>query len=68
LGASRGVTERNARLIGLQQLPGTTFSQDEYVVQPGDPARLKELFTQWGFRTLAAEVEGRNPSQGELSI
>lgn len=66
LQASADVVRRNQRLIRLKDdLPGD-FSPNNLVLKPADYARLQELFSRWGFRTMLKEVEAITIQQGVL--
>jgi len=65
----------NRQLIRLHGDLALPWSIEEFKVQPPDQARLRELLTQWGFRSLLAELDQSqpdhskdNPGQGELRL
>ncbi|MEI2723840.1 MAG: 5'-3' exonuclease H3TH domain-containing protein [Verrucomicrobiota bacterium] len=47
---------RNQQLVRLQDDLECPFAPAELVEQPGDPQRLAELYGEWGFRSLRAEL------------
>ena len=47
---------RNQQLVRLQDDLECPFAPAELVEQPGDPQRLAELYDEWGFRSLRAEL------------
>ena len=64
--AAQNAVERNRNLIRLKDdLPGAE-PVDRFEVQPGDYDRLRELYLQWGFRTLLQELEAQIPAQPNL--
>jgi DNA polymerase-1 len=66
LQAAEAVVRRNQRLIRLNdRLPGQV---DLERLRPGrrDTRRLRELYAQWGFRSLLKELGPETGAQGEL--
>ena len=64
--AAEGVVRRNQRLIRLnERLPGRLELEK---LRPGRPevGRLRELYAQWGFRSLLRELSPAGMAQGEL--
>ena len=60
-GALRGAAEavrRNRELVRLQDDLPCDVPSAELAGKPADNGRLRELFTQWGFRGMLAELEG----------
>lgn len=47
---------RNQSLVRLQAEVGGEFPAEALAVKPADAGRLAELFREWGFRSLLAEV------------
>jgi len=57
---------RNQSLVRLKTEVGEDFSAVSLAVQPGDAGRLAELFREWGFRSLLAEVTVGETRQPDL--
>jgi DNA polymerase-1 len=62
LHAAEAAVRRNQRLIRLQVDLPCAFSPDELAVKPADADRLRELFEQWGFRSMLAELPAAQPA------
>jgi DNA polymerase I len=48
---------RNVELVRLKDELPCDFSADDLAVRPADNARLRELFSRWGFKSLLAGME-----------
>lgn len=57
LEAAEADVRRNQKLVRLQDDLDCDFSPAALAEQPVDAGRLAELFGEWGFRTLRAELE-----------
>lgn len=57
---------RNQSLVRLKPEVGGEFSAATLAVKPGDAGRLAELFREWGFRSLLAEVMAGQARQPDL--
>jgi DNA polymerase-1 len=66
LAAAEADVRRNQSLVRLQTGVGADFSAEALVVKPGDAGRLAELFREWGFRSMLAEIEASQVRQQEL--
>lgn len=66
LRASGDIVRRNQALIRLNADLPCEFSADEFVMRPADHGRLRELYTRWGFRSLAAALTPGVEAQAEL--
>ena len=65
LEGAREIVRRNQRLIRLRdELP--SWSLEEMALRVPDTPRLRELFAQWGFKTLLAQ-SGHQPPQSPES-
>ena len=65
LEGAREIVRRNQRLIRLRdELP--SWSLEELALRVPDTPRLRELFAQWGFKTLLAQ-SGHQPPQSPES-
>jgi DNA polymerase I len=65
---SEGAVRRNQKLIRLKDdLPGD-FSPGDFILKPGDTERLRELYTRWGFKTLAASLKPCAEAQPDLLV
>jgi DNA polymerase-1 len=53
---SREAVKRNRELVRLHEV-ACGFSPEEMVVREPDTARLRELYSRWGFKTLLATLE-----------
>ncbi len=53
---------RNQRLIRLNADLPYPFSADEVELRGGDPARLRELYSRWGFKTMLKTLEAALPA------
>jgi len=56
LQASEDIVRRNQALIRLKDDLPCEFSAEDFVRRPADHTRLRELYTRWGFRSLAAAL------------
>jgi hypothetical protein len=45
---------------------GFEFVPEDFVVKPGSVARLVELYTEWGFRGMLAEL--KSPQERQQSL
>jgi DNA polymerase-1 len=61
--ASAEAVRRNVDLIRLKDDLPCDFSPDELAVRTPDQDRLSELFGQWGFRSLLAELRSHAPAK-----
>lgn len=57
---------RNQSLVRLKPEVGQDFAPDALTGKPADTGRLAELFREWGFRSLLAEVLAGTGRQPEL--
>jgi DNA polymerase-1 len=57
---------RNQGLVRLKPEVGQALAAEGLVVKPADAGRLAELFREWGFRSLLAEVLAETRRQPEL--
>jgi DNA polymerase I len=57
LRASEDVVQRNRELVRLRDDLPCEFSPDELAEKPADAGQLRELYRQWGFKTLLATLE-----------
>jgi DNA polymerase-1 len=48
---------RNQRLVRLNDAVPGEFTLDALRAQPPDPAKLRPLFAEWGFKTLLSQLE-----------
>ena len=63
---SEAAVRRNQKLIRLiDDLPGE-FSPADFALKPGETDRLRELYTQWGFKSLAAALRPDAQPQPDL--
>ena len=63
---SEAAVRRNQKLIRLiDDLPGE-FSPADFALKPGETDRLRELYTQWGFKSLAAALSRDAQPQPDL--
>jgi DNA polymerase-1 len=53
---------RNLELVRLHEVP-CEFIPEKLAVQPANRGRLRELYRQWGFKGMLAELEAQNPEQ-----
>lgn len=58
---------RNRELVRLHKVE-CAFSAEEMAVKLPDQARLKELYSRWGFRTLLAELEAGAPADRQAIL
>lgn len=65
LQAARELVARNQRLIALNRNLQVKFELDAYRVGSPDRERLRGLYEEWGFRTLARELQDAE-TQGDL--
>jgi len=64
--AAQNAVERNRSLIRLKDdLPGAD-PMDRFEMQAVDYDRLREMYLEWGFKTLLQELETEIPSQRDL--
>jgi DNA polymerase-1 len=57
---------RNQSLVRLRPEVGGEFLAEALVVKPADVGRLAELFREWGFRSMWAEITAEPARQPEL--
>lgn len=57
---------RNQSLVRLHEDLACECEIGSFAVKPADKAGLKELFREWGFRGMLAEVEAQQPQQVDL--
>lgn len=63
---AEAVVRRNQGLVRLKPDVGRVFAAEALVARPADMGRLAELFREWGFRSLLAEVQTEARQQAEL--
>ncbi len=63
--AATEIVRRNQRLIALQ-LDQVPVSLDEALVHPPNAERLRALYSEWGFKTMLAQLGGAPLAQGVL--
>ena len=57
---------RNLELVRLHEVP-CEFMPEKLAIQPADRVKLRELFRQWGFKGMLAELDAQCPEeQAEL--
>jgi DNA polymerase-1 len=66
LESSQEIVRRNQRMIRLRDDLAGDARLDGMGLGATDPRRLFELYTQWGFRSLASAAAGAMSSQGDL--
>jgi DNA polymerase-1 len=66
LRAAQGDVRRNQELVRLHSDVGEKVALATTAVHPADAVRLAELFREWGFRSLLAEVTAGTERQVEL--
>lgn len=66
LQSAEGSVRRNQELIRLRDDLPCDFRPDDLAARMPDMARLRELFARWGFRSMLAELETRQPCQTSL--
>lgn len=66
LADAKADVQRNQGLVRLKPEVGEGFSAVSLAVQPADAGRLAELFREWGFRSLLAEVTVGETRQPDL--
>ena len=59
------IVRRNQRLIGLQ-LEQTPVTMDEAAIHPPNVDRLRALYSEWGFKTMLAQLGEAPLAQGVL--
>jgi DNA polymerase-1 len=65
LAAAIEIVRRNQRLISLRDhQPAVPL--DSLLIRPPDAERLRSLYSEWGFRTLLAQLEQAAPAQSTL--
>lgn len=57
---------RNQGLVALKRVPGFEFLPQDLLVKPGSAERLVELYTDWGFRGMLAEL--KSPQERQQSL
>lgn len=57
---------RNRALVRLKPEVGSAFAADAVESRSGDVAQLAELFREWGFHSMLAELQAQGQSQPEL--
>jgi len=65
LEASRDIVRRNQRLIRLRE-DQPPPAHESVAMQPADLDRLRALYSEWGFRSLLAQVEAAQNMQPAL--
>jgi DNA polymerase I len=66
LRASAEAVRRNLELVRLKDDLPCDFSPEDLAVKPADADRLGELFHQWGFKSMLAELESAPTRQAVL--
>jgi len=66
LAAAADEVKRNVELVRLKDDLPCEFSAAALATKPADAARLAELFSRWGFRTMLAELQAQASSQAVL--
>lgn len=66
LQASESLARRNQELIRLHTDLPCDFQIEKLQVRAPDAERLRPLYAKWGFKTLLAQVEAAQTSQGSL--
>ena len=66
LGAAEADVRRNQSLVRLKPEVGQEFDAAALALKSADAGRLAELFREWGFRALLAEVLAQTGRQPEL--
>ena len=66
LRAAEKDVRRNQGLVALKRVPGFEFVPENLVVKPRSVERLVELFTNWGFRGMLAEL--KSPQERQQSL
>jgi DNA polymerase-1 len=66
LQASAEVVRRNQQLVRLKCEVPYEFSLEELACKPGDDAALRQLFAQWGFKTLVRELDQARRPAGDF--
>ena len=66
LSQAQALVRRNQALVRLQTDLPFDFNWESLALRPGEPALLRALFQEWGFHTLAGELDGSPPAQREL--
>jgi DNA polymerase-1 len=57
LRASEELVRRNQQLVRLKDETPCEVSLEVLTVKPGDEGALRQLYSDWGFRTLLSELE-----------
>ncbi len=65
LRAAEEIVRRNQRLIRLRE-EQPPLPLEQFALRAPDTNRLRELFTEWGFKTLLEQVGENQPEQGTL--
>ena len=66
LRAAEKDVRRNQSLVALKHVQGFEFVPADLVVKPGSVERLVELYTDWGFRGMLAELKSPQARQQSL--
>jgi DNA polymerase-1 len=66
LRAAADALHRNRQLIALRTNVGGEVELDALLVQPPNTPRLRDLFTRWGFRSLARELDTAASTQTDF--
>jgi DNA polymerase-1 len=66
LRAAEKDVRRNQGLVALKRVQGFEFVPEDLVVKPGSVERLVELYTDWGFRGMLAEL--KSPQERQQSL
>jgi DNA polymerase-1 len=64
---SREAVQRNRGLVRLHEVD-CDFLPAEMAVRPPDVARLRELYTRWGFKTLLAALEESELRERQVAL
>lgn len=62
LAAAAAAVRRNLGLVKLQSVP-CEFVPEEFLVRSSDSGKLRDLFQQWGFKGLLAELDAQTPQR-----
>jgi DNA polymerase I len=63
---SEAAVRRNQELIRLHADLPCDFQLDQLAVSAPDAVKLRPLYQRWGFKTLLAQLEAAQPTQGNL--
>jgi len=66
LSLAEGTVRRNQELVQLRLKSAEAINLEDFRLRPMNTARLAELFREWGFRSMLAEVSAAGLKQSEL--